>query len=225
MRMRDILGRQGGRQRARDIGQAPGLDQGIDLRGDPRISRRLHPARRSIMVWVIRQMPSVGAAEALRVEHGILADDEPCGNLHAAVDDDIRRAHAAADLDIGQDHRVIQPRIGIEPDAGEQQRTVDAGAGDDAAAGDERGDGHAAPPVLVMHELRRRRHLAIGPDRPFLVIEVEVGHDIGEIDIGLPIGIDRADIAPIGVRPPPRSARRSARSDAPPPCLPTTSRE
>ena len=53
----DILGRQGGRQRARDIGQAPGLDQGIDLRGDAEDLEKAHPARRSIMVWVMRQMP------------------------------------------------------------------------------------------------------------------------------------------------------------------------
>ncbi len=33
----------------------------------------------------------------------------------------------------------------------------------------------AAPAVLVVDELRRRRELGIGPDRPVAVVEVELG--------------------------------------------------
>ena len=46
-------------------------------------------ARRSIIVWVIRQMPLVGAPEALGVECRILADHETLRDEHAAIDDDL----------------------------------------------------------------------------------------------------------------------------------------
>jgi hypothetical protein len=65
-------------------------------------------------------------------------------------------------------------------------------------------------------ELGRRRDLAIGPDRPVAVVEVEIRDDAGQVDIGLPIGVDRADIAPVGdADSGAKSARRSARNDAP----------
>ena len=57
----------------------------------------------------------------------------------------------------------------------------------------------AAPAVDVMHELRRRRDLAIGPDRPAAIVEVEIGNDVGQVDVGVPIGVDRADVAPVGL--------------------------
>ena len=57
----------------------------------------------------------------------------------------------------------------------------------------------AAPAVHVVNEFRRRRDLAIGPDRPAAVVEVEVGDDVGKVDIGGPIGVDGPDVAPIGL--------------------------
>ena len=48
-----------------------------------------------------------------------------------------------------------------------------------------------------MHELGRSGDDLVRPDRPFSVIHVQLGHRIGEVDIGFPIGIERADIAPI----------------------------
>ena len=68
----------------------------------------------------------------------------------------------------------------------------------------------AAPAVLVVHELRRRRDLAVGPDRPVAVVEVERRHDVGQVDVRLPVGVDRADVAPVGLAPRRRSARRIA---------------
>ena len=52
-------------------------------------------------------------------------------------------------------------------------------------------------PSLVVHELCRRRDLAIGPDRPLAVVEIERGNHVGQIDIRLPVGVERADVAPI----------------------------
>ena len=44
------------------------------------------------------------------------------------------------------------------------------------------------------------RDLAVGPDRPGAIVEVELGDDVGQVDVGLPIGVDRPDVAPIDLR-------------------------
>ena len=81
--------------------------------------------------------------------------------------------------------------------AGEQQRIAHLGPRDDAIPRNERGNRHAAPPVFVMHEFGGGDDLGIGPDRPFVVVEVQFRHEIGQVDIGLPEGIDGADVAPV----------------------------
>src|SRR3546814_7842203 len=49
-----------------------------------------------------------------------------------------------------------------------------------------------------MHELGGRGDFGIGPERPAPVVEVERRHHVGQVDICLPIGVDGADVAPIG---------------------------
>lgn len=85
-------------------------------------------------------------------------------------------------------------------DAGEQQRASQRRARDDAGARDQRGDRLAAAAFLIVDELGWRCDLGIGPDRPRAIVEVELGHHVGEIDVGAPIGVDGAGIAPVGAR-------------------------
>ena len=56
----------------------------------------------------------------------------------------------------------------------------------------------AAAALEIVDELGRRGELDIGPDRPALVVEIERRDDVGEVDVGLPVGVDRADVAPVG---------------------------
>ncbi len=65
-------------------------------------------------------------------------------------------------------------------------------ARDDAVARDQRVHRRAAPAVEIVHELGRRRDLGKGPDRPVAIVEIELRADVGEIDIGLPVGVHRA---------------------------------
>ena len=74
------------------------------------------------------------------------------------------------------------------------------GAGDDAATRDDRIDRRAAPPVLVEHELRRRLLQLVGPDRPLLVVEIQFRRHVHQLHVGLVVGIDRADVAPVVLR-------------------------
>jgi hypothetical protein len=73
------------------------------------------------------------------------------------------------------------------------------GAGDDAAAGDHGVHGHAATLVVVEDELGRRQLLLIGPDGPVVVVEAQRRRDADQLQVGLPEGIDGADVAPVGL--------------------------
>ena len=132
---RDALRRQRGRQRAGDVGEPAGLDQRIDLRGDGQDAERRHASRRSIIGWVIRQMPFSVRRKRLRVEHRVLAHHQPVGDAHAAVDHHVAQPRVPADIDIRQDHRVVDVGVGMHVHAGEQQRAAQRRARDDAAAG------------------------------------------------------------------------------------------
>ena len=40
----------------------------------------------------------------------------------------------------------------------------------------------------------------IGPDRPLFVVEVELGRNVHQLDVGIVKGIDGADVAPVVLR-------------------------
>jgi hypothetical protein len=44
-----------------------------------------------------------------------------------------------------------------------------------------------------VHEFGRRSDLGEGPDRPVAVVEVERRPEIGQVDVGFPLGVDRPD--------------------------------
>jgi len=152
------------------------------------------------MSWVMRVMPASVRAKRRASSTGVLADDEALGDDDAAVDDDAGEAGLAVDDHVGEDDGLGEPAEGVGADVGEEEAAADLGAGDDAAAGDEGVDGLAAAHVLVVHELGGRELLLVGPDAPVGVVEVERGDDAGEVDVGLPVGVDGADVAPVGRR-------------------------
>ena len=51
-----------------------------------------------------------------------------------------------------------------------------------------------------MDELSGRRDFGIGPQRPASIVEIELRDHVGQIDIGFPIGVDRAHVPPIALR-------------------------
>jgi hypothetical protein len=92
----------------------------------------------------------------------------------------------------------VQLRVGVHARPRRQQRPLERTTRDDAVARDERVHRGAATAFEIVHELRGRRDLGIGPDRPVAIVEIELRVDVGEVDIGLPVGVDRAHVAPIG---------------------------
>ena len=49
-----------------------------------------------------------------------------------------------------------------------------------------------------MQELGRRQLRLVGPDRPVGVVQVEQWLGGREVDIGVPVGVDRSHVAPVG---------------------------
>ena len=54
-----------------------------------------------------------------------------------------------------------------------------------------------APSVLVMDKFRGRRDLGMRPYRPGPLVKVKVRHGVGQVNVGRPVGVDCADIAPV----------------------------
>src|ERR1700733_2155508 len=81
----------------------------------------------------------------------------------------------------------------------EKQAATDICAGDDAITRDQRRHREAPASINIMDKFGGRHDLCVSPKGPTAVIKIKLWHDIREIDIGLPIGIDRTNITPIGV--------------------------
>src|ERR1700687_2070768 len=84
--------------------------------------------------------------------------------------------------------------------ASEEQGATQRRAGYDASPGDKRSHRLSAPALVIVDKFGGRRDFSIGPDRPCAVVEIKLRQDIGEIDVGGPVGIDGSDVSPVGTR-------------------------
>ena len=180
--------------------------------GKPRSRRRVMSLSRPVAAAaaacprVTSVTPPGERGEALHVGPIVLADHHARWDDAVSVDDRACQPRAAPDLDARQQHRPVDVRVGVHADAREQHRVPDA-ARDDAAARHHRLDRDPAPIGLVVHELGRRQLRLVCPDRPAPVVDVEQRVGRGEIDVGVPVGVDRADVAPVRFGARPRSDR------------------
>src|SRR6185503_964058 len=94
--------------------------------------------------------------EAPRVLFRIDTDVRAGRHGSAGIDDRTFDDATGADAHVGENHRALDVTALLDVHVGEQQALIDVPAGDDAAAGDHRVHRHAAPAILVEHELRRR---------------------------------------------------------------------
>ena len=136
--------------------------------------------------------------EALAVGFDVVADGHVGGNAAMLVHYHPAQPGTAADVHIRQDYRILDLGIAVNIHAREQQRLADDGAADDVAARNQGIDGHAAPTVVVEDELGWRQLFLVGPDRPAIVVQIEFGSDLGQLHVGLPVGVDGAGVAPVG---------------------------
>ena len=57
----------------------------------------------------------------------------------------------------------------------------------------------AVRPLLGEDELRRRQVRLVGADRPIVVVHVQLRIDRDQVHVGLVVGVQRADVAPVGL--------------------------
>ena len=103
----------------------------------------------------------------------------------------------AAHGHLGQQHGLVDLAKGVDAHVGKQHRVADHRARNDAAARDHGVDGEAVFAVGVLHKLGRGQLALAGPDGPFGVVDVELGRDRGEVEVGFPEGVDGAHVAPV----------------------------
>src|SRR5690625_4215969 len=121
------------------------------------------------------------------------------GDTHVLVDDRPVDHGVASDVDVVEDHRVAHRGPGVDLRTWGDHRPHDLTAGDDDTRRDERVECVTEPLAVPVDELRRRHPRVAGEQRPLLVVEVEDRGDRDEVLVGVVVGVDRADVAPVAV--------------------------
>ena len=99
---------------------------------------------------------------------------------------------------VRHDDGIFHVRIRIDVHPGEKQGAAQCGAGYDASSRDKRSHRLSAPLLLIVNKFGGRRDLRMGPDRPCAVVNIELGDDVGEVNVGGPVGIHGSHVPPIG---------------------------
>src|SRR5229473_4655100 len=139
----------------------------------------------------------IADVEAAAVSFKVVADLGTFGQADVAVDDGAADARVAADIHVVVDDGIRDFAVTVDADVVANHRFLNASAGDDRAAGHygiER-DAHALG--IGKHEFCRRILVLPGAQRPGSVVEVENGRHADKIHVGLVVGVERANIAPV----------------------------
>src|SRR5262245_27737571 len=145
----------------------------------------------------------IGDGEAaLAIEVEVVADLHAGRHFDAFVDNRPANLGVAADIDSFEEDRIFDMRIAVNADEWPEDTPLDEPARDNRAGADDAIHGPAGAVALAAaaeDELRRRQIGLKGADGPDFVVEVEQRIDGDEVHVGFVIGIERADVAPIGV--------------------------
>ena len=138
-------------------------------------------------------MPS---ARAVGIE--IVADLGAFGNPDVLIQDGAAHLGVAADVAVVHDDAAFHEGAGVDADAASENGVAHDAAGKNASAGYDAVDGLAAAMGLVEGELGGRIGVAGTAQRPLAIVEVELGLDGAQVHVGFVVGVDGADIAPVG---------------------------
>src|SRR5277367_3395034 len=128
----------------------------------------------------------------------VVADYCSFGQADVAVDDGAADATAAADVDVVEDDALIEFAVAIDAHVEAEDGFGDASARNNRACADDgiERDTHAGG--IGENEFGGRILLLPGVQRPALVIEVEDRGDGDQVHVGFVVGLDGADITPVG---------------------------
>src|SRR5271157_4696516 len=128
---------------------------------------------------------------------GVVTDDRSFGNDDVPVDDCLADAAMPADVHVRKQDASVNLRIGVHAHIGREHAVAHRAAGDDAAHGHNGVVRLSRTPGIVEHELGRRILSHVGANRPSLIVNVEHWRHRNQVHVGLVIGLQRPDIAPV----------------------------
>jgi hypothetical protein len=97
----------------------------------------------------------------------------------------------------GKDDRGVDVGVAVDADIVREDGVAHDGARDDASGGDDGVDAHAGAAGFAEDELGGRVLVGARAHGPRLVVEVEDRGDGGDIEVGLVVGLECADVAPV----------------------------
>src|SRR5262249_53405567 len=140
---------------------------------------------------------------ALLVVFEVVADGGALGDVHVLVDDGLADAAVAAAGDALEQDRVFDEGETVDADVGGEKAmasmaALSHGAWADHAVVGLAAAGVGAPALVAKDEFGRGQLRLMGADGPIAVVKVQDGVHFNEVHVGLEIGVEGADVAPIG---------------------------
>ena len=128
----------------------------------------------------------------------IVADQGAFGNPDVLAQDGPAHLGVAADVTVVHDDAAFHVGAGVDSDAAAENGIAYHATGKNASAGYNAVDGLATAMGIVKGELGGRIGVAGTPQRPLAIIKVEFRLDGTQVHVGFVVGVDGADIAPVG---------------------------
>src|SRR5258708_1102059 len=140
-----------------------------------------------------------GHEEALLICLPVESDHRAGRDLDVLVDDRASDLRVPADAHSLEENALLDLAERVHSATHAEHAPVNTSPRNDATVADHRisRDADARLSLVPEDELRRRIVRCARSDRPPEVIEVELRMDLDEVHLRLPVGVDRADIAPI----------------------------
>src|SRR5208282_551011 len=128
----------------------------------------------------------------------IVADQSAFGNADVLIQDGAAHLGVAADVAVVHDDAALHQGAGVDAYAASEDGVAHHTSGKNASAGNDAIDGLAAAMGLVEGKLGGRIGVAGTAQWPLAIVEVELGLYGAQLHIGFVVGVDGADIAPVG---------------------------
>src|ERR1039458_2971702 len=138
----------------------------------------------------------VPSARAVGIE--IVANQGVLRNTNVLIQDGAAQLGAASDVAVVHDDAAFYQGAGVDANTASENGLAHDAAGENASARYDAVEGLAAAIGLVEGELGGRIGVASTAQRPLAIEEVELGLDVVQVHVGFVVGLDGADITPVG---------------------------
>ncbi|KOO56334.1 hypothetical protein ACS33_01835 [Edwardsiella ictaluri] len=128
---------------------------------------------------------------------GVFTDGQAIRQTTAAIDDAALQAAATPDVDLRHQNAGVNSCLWGNLDTGGEDRVMNLSAVDDAASADQGIFDDVTCVAGRLLEACRRQLGMLADDGPVRIERVQTRRGADQIDVGLPVGVQSTDIAPI----------------------------